>query len=634
MKKQKVHSRNTKPFNDIFCGIILFLLIALTPAIVMYINVPLAPEQKAVVSTILETVDLFSFFKSLFLIFCSLLISGFFIFALVRKKLDVNFKIGVKNPANISIIIFVFFVLLSAMLSPYRVTSIIGIQERFEGVFALLSYIVVFYAAWYYATPKNNPRDLGRVYFLMYGLMISSTIVSVIGVFQFLGMDYFASSISTLTVFLQKPDGNAYLTPRFVDQVYSTLYNPNCVGAYTALLLPFCISCAIYTKEKPVLRIWLAVNSITLFVCFIGARSSGSLLGAAFAVLVVAVTLVTCIVKSKVVIKPAYIVAFAGSFIAVVLAIAVVPSLRSHFGTMIEKLAKLDSARPEFPYKDLLFSDNSSTIVTQTGQITLTYDREEKVLNVYDQNGNLVPDTGVTESKDADATFTHYDIEGFGFFDIMTKGSAFAYQAPGMNLLFAAANDGNGNVNLYPLSSVFKVIDPNEPIPSFDFKGKEHWGSGRGYIWQKTIPLLWDYFIVGSGPDTFLLSFPQYDVQSKIRYFGDPYVLVDKAHNLFFMTGVNTGTISMLALLFLFGYYIVTTFKKLIKTFGLNKSIFGFRLGAMAGIAGYVVASMFTDSTVSVSPVAWFVLGLGFALNGLSEIIPLKETGKESGETA
>ena len=45
------------------------------------------------------------------------------------------------------------------------------------------------------------------------------------------------------------------------------------------------------------------------------------------------------------------------------------------------------------------------------------------------------------------------------------------------------------------------------------FPGYEHLASGRGYVWGRTIPLFARYFLVGSGPDTFAIEFPQNDYE-------------------------------------------------------------------------------------------------------------------------
>ena len=66
-------------------------------------------------------------------------------------------------------------------------------------------------------------------------------------------------------------------------------------------------------------------------------------------------------------------------------------------------------------------------------------------------------------------------------------------------------------------------------------------GSGRIYIWKNTIPLLKEYFLFGSGPDTFSRVFP-YNEEEYLKIFGDSYVLVDKAHNEFLQISHNRNS--------------------------------------------------------------------------------------------
>ena len=158
-------------------------------------------------------------------------------------------------------------------------------------------------------------------------------------------------------------------------------------------------------------------------------------------------------------------------------------------------------------------------------------------------------------------------------------------------------------------------IDVSEPVATFGFEGRETWVSHRGYIWSRSFPVLFKNIILGSGSDTFINEFPQGDVVGKLLFMNEPYVTVDKAHNLYIQTGIVTGGISMLALIALFGYYIFISFVSLIKPKDGQINNYGLRLGLFASVFAFSVSSMATDSTIGSTGVFYIILGMGYALN-------------------
>jgi hypothetical protein len=153
-----------------------------------------------------------------------------------------------------------------------------------------------------------------------------------------------------------------------------------------------------------------------------------------------------------------------------------------------------------------------------------------------------------------------------------------------------------------------------EKVETFGFEGRETLGSGRGYIWSRSLPLLKRTLLTGYGPDTFAMVFPQQDLVGKFRVYGTTDMVVDKVHNSFLQTALNTGVLSALLLATLFLWYLVTSAQIY---FGGHLPDAGHIVGlaCFAGVAGYLGASLFNDSVVGVAPVFWALLGLGIRLN-------------------
>jgi hypothetical protein len=260
------------------------------------------------------------------------------------------------------------------------------------------------------------------------------------------------------------------------------------------------------------------------------------------------------------------------------------------------------------PY-EYIFEGDAVTITNNEGAVlySISYDDQSGWLVVRDGEGQeVVLQEENIHAADDGSTHNWYAIPGFGSVNIIRWSTFFElnrmYITRYENRLALIGNNG-------------QPIDMREPVKSFGFDGREEWGSSRGYIWSRSFPVMLRYPLLGSGPDSFVHVFPQHDIVEKYRYFNDPYMIVDKAHNLYIQTWITTGGLSALALIFLIGYYLVTTFKVIIFSSNISRFTFGLRLGLLAAVSAFAVASMATDSTIGSTGVFYVLLGLGYAVN-------------------
>jgi hypothetical protein len=171
------------------------------------------------------------------------------------------------------------------------------------------------------------------------------------------------------------------------------------------------------------------------------------------------------------------------------------------------------------------------------------------------------------------------------------------------------------------------LLDKLDHPESVGFEGREKFGSMRGYIWSRSIPLLKNNLILGGGPDTFVMQFPQHDYVGKLRAFDMVNQIVDKPHNMYLQIGINTGVVSLIAVLFLLAAYLISSLKLYARKkveIG-EKEIFG--MAFLSAVIGYAVSNLANDSLVSVAPVFWIILGLGISCNYLfshAEVIEIK----------
>ena len=139
--------------------------------------------------------------------------------------------------------------------------------------------------------------------------------------------------------------------------------------------------------------------------------------------------------------------------------------------------------------------------------------------------------------------------------------------------------------------------------------------SSRAYIWSRSIPLLKQYVVIGAGPDMYGIAFPQDDYIGKLNHVSITSLVLNP-HNMYLQMGINTGVISLIAMLSIFGMYLFDSFKLFINSsFQTFNEYIG--AGIFAGVTAYLVTGMFNDQIMSVAPLFYGILGLGIAINRL-----------------
>ncbi len=124
-------------------------------------------------------------------------------------------------------------------------------------------------------------------------------------------------------------------------------------------------------------------------------------------------------------------------------------------------------------------------------------------------------------------------------------------------------------------------------------------GSGRGTIYRHTVPLLKDYLLIGSGPETFQEVFDQ---EAWYAFRESRTTYVDRAHSEPLHMWVTLGFPYLAAYFFL----VWITLKKRKEHFGNDP----FLLGLFFAVLTYLVQSMFNISVLSVAPLYYILLGL------------------------
>jgi hypothetical protein len=593
--------------------------------------------------------DLFSYVKSVtFIALMSLLTLLVVAYNVTSDEEQINFR-KLKSIAAISALVYVFFVFLSSVLSPHGALPFTGAYQRYENMYVLIFYIILMAIVFLYSKTKNRTNTV------LYALLFSGLGLTLFGLTQVLGNDIFNWD----STFLKKLVlGEYYDVPiQSSGTVYGASYNPNPFAMYLAMIIPFSAMIAFFYPIKSALKYLFLLLTVLAVISFIGADSSGGLIGLAAAVLLLSVTFLIIFIKFK-----SYIligVSFGAACLLLVLFLFVPP-----FSDFTDRtIAKLRSEMTvSYFLEDIDVQLNSINLTTKAGEFSVISTRNDthrqiqvvyqgEILEPFDITFHGEPNHDDPDNPHIIAISDYYSLNGHRF---EIRDDYTAWQMYGVPIFFLmsggnrimVAENQNG---FFMVSRMGHVYDLSQEIPNANLFD-EMFASSRGFIWNRTLPLLPGKFFIGSGPDTFALEFPYHDILGTSKYMGQTWQVTDKPHNFFLQVFVNTGGISLIALLVLFGTFYVYTYSSIfgkrskLKLINLittendemkaeqTTTVYTFikrnalRFACLGGVTGYLVASLSTDSVISVAPLFWAVLGLGFACN---VVVTVKRNTKE-----
>ncbi len=597
-----------------FIGILLILVMAVIPLICKVVVLPVSGDEYNVVRSSSSVTDVFSYYKSVFILIFGVVIALAMAFQILGQD---GFTIKFKALPVILIGIVGLLIVLSSLFSSAKTVAFKGVSERYEGAFVWLCYIVFFIVSMAFSSNKK------RFGWILTGIMISATLVGLIGLGQFLGADIFKSQ--AFTKFIMGSYYNGQTLNVIFDSVYATLYNPNCASMFFAMMFCAIGIMAVFMPIKNKIKIPLIVLAIILLVALVGTNGAGGFIGTVVGIgfsAVVAVCYYVFKVKSP--------KAIAACVIAVIVAVVAVIVFFNTDNKIVAKINIITEALKDGKslggsasfYEDVNVDGETATVITKDGNYTIDYAEAGTQLM---HNGNVLTPVSIEPMENQkDGKEYIFNESGMTWRMLIYDNNAtlVGVDPQGTETYFMFGEiDGK-----FSMLDRFGVpVDLNVPVESFGFKGVERLGSNRGYIYSRSIPLLKHNIILGAGADNFVLEFPQQDIKSKLEFLGDPYVIIDKPHNMFLQMGINDGCLALLIMIALFVLYVVQTVKRIFTD--NNKYLQAVRYGLMAGCIAYMITGLTTDSVVSVAPVFWIMFGAGF---GVNMICNEKQTEKQN----
>ncbi|WP_425806366.1 polymerase [Desulfitobacterium sp. Sab5] len=552
-----------------------------------------------------NNLDFFSYYKGIWLlVFTGLLVIMFLVRLfqsdpnLIKKDLRIYYI-----PAGV----YLLFVIVSTVFSKYQNISISGFPDRYEGIYILAAYIFLFFFTTAFTSKEKHVK------IILGSLIIGATIIGSIGLFQYIGYDLwksdFGKSLMIPSKYLKISNDIRFQFDKHT--IYATLYHTDYVGSYMAMLFPLSFALLVLVKNKW-FKVGMAIITVIMAINWLGCNSRAGFVGGVLALIVFLISI------NKVLTRHWKYFAV-GLMVTIAMFLGLNQISHGYVNTRVASIfrdvkslissngnSNSQSYKDSIPLKDIKISGTKGTVVTATE--TLNFKLINNQLTFEDTNNKPIEssyDTSNGKITLKDPAYKDYSLlagkDGNQYVFKLDKGDIkllFDLKPQGISLM-----DNKGKI--------FTL----EPVESWGFNGKEKLGSSRGYIWSRSIPLLKNTILLGYGPDTFAAYFPQHDILGKMyAYNGDMWQLVDKPHDLYLQVALNTGMVSLLALLVLFGLYLFKSIKIYTKN-EYDNFLSQVGVGVFIAIVGYLGAAFFNDSVVSVAPVFWILLGLGVSIN-------------------
>jgi len=590
--KQKEETSQPKGLSLVHLSPLLFI-VAIIPLIVFARIFEIEGIEEAHWRGGSQHYDFFSAYKA---IWFSVTVYGTALFMLFLRILDqITFK---KHPMYRPLIVYNVFVILSTLFAEDKTIALRGFMEMFQGMFVLIAYVLTIVLVF------NMVREKKHVKALMGAFIFVGVVTAAIGIGQYFGYDFFRTDFGKRLVL---PSYMHHLIEDFTFQfgkntIYATMYNTNFVGSFGALMVPFSIGIFFSTKKLIPIVLSGIFMLLMAFVLF-GSNSRAGLVGIGFAFIFIAILFRKMIIKQPLKIVLTLITIFIAGYTL------------NHFSegrilnelktmNLIEEIRKTEEQKLDMvKFEDLAFGENTLDIITEDASMQLEYLEGSINFNTLEGEPIAISQEGNT------ITFTDERYANYRF--------VLGTDAPTLR-----AHIYSRVFTIYLTEGTFKIhgvggLAETEYPRRLDFLvDYGRFASSRGYIWQISAPLLYENFFIGDGPDMYPVAIDQNDFVGRLNTPFGMTTIIDKPHNMFLQIGINTGTISLIALLSVFFIYFLDSIKLFINK-RLTDYLDFMGIGIFTGVMGYLAAGLFNDQIISVAPLFYVMLGLGFAVNAL-----------------
>lgn len=536
--------------------------------------------------------DFFMAYKSFAILILGAVMLAVLVYDYVHKK-------GLSiEPLCYPLLAYAVFVLLSGLLSEYRAYAFRGNYELFESVPVVLCYVMFTYYTYHCVQSEGQVRRL----LCWSGIGIMA--VAAIGVFQVLGKDLF------LTTFGQKlitnPSWWNHLDELLFSfapgAAYTTLYNVDFNPFYFGLLLPVSLAMCLAARRWWHIPLFL-IPAAAFAVCLKGSGTESWYLALPLAFAVGILILASRRIWS-------FLIALA------VYALLLVVGGNALMGTPTWERLRFSIVGTAH-WADSGFIRDIDT--NEDSVVISVPDKELKIAYAFD------PDEGsyTLETKDGDGNDLSYTILEDESYKCVLDDASYGgcsiqlvnlgdYYGIGVDIGGTTWYFTNQTDGTYYYQNPLGKLDKMRDIPSAEWFNDDAF-SGRGFIWNRTLPLLKKYLFCGIGANNYVLAFPQDDYIMRVYHWGVGTYDV-KAHCWLMQQWVENGLPAMLCILVFYLWYFVQSVR-IYRRARLRQGVTWIGFGILVGTLNYMVISLANDSNVNTAPVFWVMMGLGMAVN-------------------
>lgn len=516
--------------------------------------------------------DWFLYGKSCLVQILAILMAGVLLVNRLRNR-----KMRLEKENILLLILGISFVL-STFFSWYPKESLRGSIEQYESLGVLLGYVIICSFCYWYAQSQEHMLNITKA--LLIGLAISC----ILGFFQFLQMDFWSSDIGK-QLLIPKQFAELRESLRFGEdaagfrRVYMGLYNSSYAGIYLAMMSPlFLVLPKKYGK----------IMGIPFVICLLGTMSKTAWLSVAM-ILLLGIWIIEKPGGKK---KKQYLMLCA-SVMLITCGSVLIPTEQG-----VLKDSKLQEVSAEEEYIRIVYQGNILYFSEYPKDDGVTY-------RVLDGQGKKVKLSWSEERGELDVVDPRF--EGLRLKVYLKDNISYAvFGCDGVRFRFSD-DLGTGKYEYISINGKradLKTAKSGEIFPDALL-------NGRGYIWNRTIPLITENFMFGTGPDTFLQVFPQEDYVARARLgYGFFSEILTNAHSLYLQIALQNGVLTLILFIVLVGTYLRKAWKYYM---GKNDYTLQDKVGiaCFLGCTAYLLCGILFSSSICTTPFFMILFGTG-----------------------
>ncbi|MBR5730433.1 MAG: O-antigen ligase family protein [Firmicutes bacterium] len=602
----------------------MILAAAVTPLIVQLKTYSLPLSQfswtASTDSTVLQ--DFYSWYKSIALMIFACLAILVIIIDIIRKRVKPRMSFAF-IPAGI----IALLVILSYALNGYKEFTLFGWPDRFEGTLTLLAYAVLFC---YSILTIKTGRDAAAV---VCAFCVSMLILNVIGGLQYAGLDPLTgkTGMKAISVLEQLRFGGIWeqidagasagdLFPMLLmehEGINQTLSNQNYTAMLLCLSIPVISMLYIRADSKGGASRWLVSPLLWLLLtlCFINAIGtvSSNMVPGLLAALLLCIIVFHKMLKYWT--KPLLLIIASLALVMTFTCKTWMPELQNTIADIRgEDRGEDTSGRP---YINSIVTEEDR-VIFDVGDpecvlcLTLEPDGDGALSRVLASSGGRTLPLAESEAESGTFLIEEEPFDSVFKLCIIREERLFLRVSTHQADWDFTLSDGKA---LYrnPAGS---LVSLKAPVVS-DLIKNPKFGTGRGAIWAQTLPMLKDTVLIGKGADSFSIYYPHDNYAYTYSAGMDIDWSADKPHDLFLGAAFSTGWISAAALIVLFAVYLIQCIVLYWRSDMSDSRIMYLGAGIFLGSAALLASALINDSTVSVMPPFWVLLGTGIAVNSI-----------------